>query len=52
MFWQICEGFRYLESKGIIHRDLKPSNVLRHKGSYKIADFGLARQESVHRSVA
>lgn len=27
----------------IAHRDLKPSNVLMHEGSWKIADFGIAR---------
>jgi serine/threonine protein kinase len=35
----------------IIHRDLKPSNIFLQGGLYKIADFGLARREMVHRSV-
>jgi serine/threonine protein kinase len=44
MFWQVCEGFKYLRGFDIIHRDLKPSNILLQGGLYKIADFGLARR--------
>ncbi len=44
MFWQICEGFKYLRKFDIIHRDLKPSNILIHNGGFKIADFGLAKR--------
>ena len=51
MFWQVCEGFKYLRKFDIIHRDLKPSNILIHRGLYKIADFGLAKRENVHKSV-
>ena len=51
MLWQVCEGFKYLREFNIIHRDLKPSNILLHNGQYKIADFGLAKREMVHRSV-
>ena len=51
MFWQVCQGFAYLRQFDIIHRDLKPSNILRDGKQYKIADFGLAKREMVHRSV-
>lgn len=27
----------------IVHRDLKPANVLYHNGTWKVADFGIAR---------
>lgn len=46
---QIAAGMEYLHSNNIIHRDLKPANVLytylpnRYTFTYKIADFGLAR---------
>lgn len=32
-----------LEASDLVHRDLKPRNVLLHEGTWKIADFGLAR---------
>jgi eukaryotic-like serine/threonine-protein kinase len=31
------------EVTNITHRDLKPANVLYHEGSWKIADFGIAK---------
>lgn len=43
MFFQVCAGFTYLRKFDIIHRDLKPSNILIHNGTYKIADFGVAK---------
>ena len=51
MFFQICEGFRYLHKFSIIHRDLKPTNILIEGGLYKVADFGLARAEKLHKSL-
>ncbi|XP_061370725.1 serine/threonine-protein kinase STY13-like isoform X2 [Gastrolobium bilobum] len=45
----IARAMDWLHANGIIHRDLKPDNLLltaNHK-SVKLADFGLAREESV-----
>jgi hypothetical protein len=41
ILFQIVDGL--LEVPTIVHRDLKPGNVLFHSGSWKIADFGIAR---------
>ena len=43
----IAAGLQDLHSAGIIHRDLKPANVLRHDGRWKLADFGIARDEEI-----
>lgn len=37
----IAKGLR--EVADLVHRDLKPGNVLFHEGTWKIADFGIAR---------
>ncbi|KAL8154439.1 hypothetical protein V2J09_012199 [Rumex salicifolius] len=45
----IAQALECLHANGIIHRDLKPDNLLltaNHK-SVKLADFGLAREETV-----
>ncbi len=39
----IANALAYLQNRGVVHRDLKPANILRAEGSWKIADFGLAR---------
>jgi hypothetical protein len=43
----ITTGLQDLHSAGIIHRDLKPANVLRHAGRWKLADFGIARDQEI-----
>jgi serine/threonine protein kinase len=43
----IATGLQDLHSILILHRDLKPANVLRHAGRWKLADFGLARDQEI-----
>ncbi|KAE9618209.1 hypothetical protein Lal_00041819 [Lupinus albus] len=45
----IARAMDWLHVNGIIHRDLKPDNLLltANQMSVKLADFGLAREESV-----
>ncbi|TNE90352.1 MAG: hypothetical protein EP330_08530 [Deltaproteobacteria bacterium] len=40
---EILEGLRSLHGVEVIHRDLKPANILRHQQSWKLADFGIAK---------
>src|SRR4051812_37675572 len=41
---QIAEALESAHEQGIVHRDLKPANiVLRHDGTVKVLDFGLAK---------
>ncbi len=42
----IFEAVAFAHQQGVVHRDIKPENVLiDHKGTVKLADFGLARKE-------
>lgn len=43
----LATGLEELRAIRIVHRDLKPANVLLHKGRWKLADFGIARDEEV-----
>lgn len=38
----VCRGLMYSHHMGIIHRDLKPSNILKYKGRWVLADFGMS----------
>lgn len=44
----ICKALHYAHKMSVIHRDIKPANILLTKdGVPKVADFGLARLESM-----
>lgn len=40
---QIMAGFKILVDNKMIHRDLKPENILIRQNTFKLADFGFAR---------
>lgn len=43
----ILDGLEYTHEFGIVHRDIKPANIfITHKGTVKIADFGIARVDN------
>lgn len=39
----VVRGLVHLHERDIVHRDLKPANVLQSAGTWKIADFGIAK---------
>lgn len=44
---RLARALDYIHRRGIVHRDLKPSNILiDHTSTPRLADFGLARDES------
>ena len=40
---QVAQGLEELHAASIVHRDLKPENVLSVGGTWKLADFGIAK---------
>lgn len=43
----MCTILSHCEQHGILHRDIKPENIMvSANGTYKLGDFGLARQRS------
>ena len=48
IFVPVCQALEYAHQQGVIHRDIKPANILvTQGGAPKVADFGLARMESM-----
>ncbi|RMC18446.1 hypothetical protein DUI87_04334 [Hirundo rustica rustica] len=48
--FQLLHGLAYIHQQHILHRDLKPQNLLIScLGELKLADFGLARAQSIPR---
>ena len=45
----VCEGMKYIHSKGYTHRDITASNILVRKGRAVLGDLGLSRKIRAHR---
>lgn len=49
----VLQALAVVHDKGILHRDLKPNNILSTVyGQWKVADFGLARQQASEDTMA
>ncbi|KNC47014.1 NEK/NEK6 protein kinase [Thecamonas trahens ATCC 50062] len=47
VYFQICNGLRYMHERKIMHRDLKPANIfVSSGGKAKLGDMGLGRELS------
>jgi serine/threonine-protein kinase len=46
---QVLDALGYAHGKGVVHRDVKPANIMLVNGSsVKVADFGVARLDTLH----
>ena len=43
---EVSQGLGELHASSIVHRDLKPENVLSVRGTWKLADFGIAKNRA------
>ncbi|XP_062216158.1 uncharacterized protein LOC133916460 [Phragmites australis] len=43
----VARGMEYVHSQGVVHRDIKPENILFDENCVKIADFGIACEETL-----
>ncbi|NDD30155.1 MAG: hypothetical protein EB084_18010, partial [Proteobacteria bacterium] len=48
----LCAGLAHLHAGQLVHRDLKPANVLRVGSTWKLSDFGLARESGYLRTAS
>ncbi|CAK0793484.1 unnamed protein product [Prorocentrum cordatum] len=51
IFFQVCQGIRYMHERNIVHRDVKLENLLLdEQGVVKIIDFGFSTEVCRHGS--